>query len=60
MDYDKLYEEALRVGDILSEKMKMEICDPTAATSAYFKRVYNNPARVNNPLATEKQTGWDR
>ena len=59
-NYDMLYDEALRVGDILSEKMGMEITDPTPATSAYFKRVYNNPTRVNNPLATEKQTGWDR
>ena len=59
-DYDKLYDEALRIGDILGEKMGMEITDPTPATSAYFKRVYNNPTRVNNPLATEKQTGWDR
>jgi hypothetical protein len=40
--------------------MGMEITDPTSANSAFFKRVYNNPTRVNNPLATEKQTGWDR
>ena len=38
----------------------MEITDPTAELARFFKRVYTNPPRVNNPLATEKQTGWDR
>jgi hypothetical protein len=59
-NYDKLYDEALRIGDILTEKIGMEICDPTPATSAYFKRVYENPTRVKNPVATERETGWDR
>ena len=57
-DYDKLYDEALRIGDILNDKIGMEICDPTSETSAYFKRVYNNPSRTKDPLATEKTTGW--
>ena len=38
----------------------MELCDPTPEVAAFFKRVYTNPPRVNNPLATEKQTGWDK
>jgi hypothetical protein len=38
----------------------MEIADPTPELSAFFKRVYTNPPRSGNPLATEKQTGWDR
>jgi len=59
-DYDKLYDESLRIGDILSEKMGMEITDPTPELARFFKRVYTNPPRVNNPLASEKQTGWDR
>ena len=59
-DYDKLYDECLRIGDILTDKIGMEICDPTPSTSAFFKKTYNNPSRVKNPIATEKQTGWDR
>ena len=59
-DYDKLYDESLRIGDELSNRMNMELCDPTPEMSAFFKRVYTNPPRVMNPLATEKQTGWDR
>ena len=59
-DYDKLYDESLRIGDVLSEKMGMEMTDPTPELGRFFKRVYTNPPRVNNPLATEKQTGWDR
>ena len=57
-DYDKLYDECLRIGDILNDKIGMEICDPTSETSLYFKRVYNNPSRTKDPLATEKTTGW--
>jgi len=59
-DYDKLYDEAIRIGDILSDKIGMEIADPTAELATFFKRVYMNPPRNPNPLATEKQTGWDR
>lgn len=59
-DYDKLYDTVLEVGDELSTRMKMEMCDPTPEVSTFFKRVYTNPPRVHNPLATEKQTGWDR
>jgi len=59
-DYDKLYDESIRIGDILADKIGMEIADPTAELARFFKRVYTNPPRVNNPLATEKQTGWDR
>jgi len=59
-DYDKLYDECLRIGDILTDKIGMEICDPTPSTSAFFKKTYNNPSRVKNPIATEKQTGRDR
>jgi len=59
-DYDKLFDECLRVGDILTDKIGMEIVDPTPELARYWKRTYNNPPRVNNPLATEKQTGWDR
>ena len=59
-NYDMLYDEALRVGDILNDKMGMEICDPAPEVSAFFKRTYNNPSRTKNPVATEKQTGWDR
>ena len=55
-----LYDEALRIGDILNDKMGMEICDPAPEVSAFFKRTYNNPSRTKNPVATEKQTGWDR
>ena len=59
-DYDLLYDAALDVGDILAQTLEMEICDPSPEVSAYFKRVYMNPKRVPNPLATEKSTGWDR
>lgn len=59
-DYDKLYDECLRIGDTLSDKMGMEIVDPTPELARYWKRCYINPPRVPNPLATEKQTGWDR
>ena len=59
-DYDKLYDESIRIGDILADKIGMEIADPTAELARFFKRVYTNPPRVNNPLASEKQTGWDR
>ena len=59
-NYDKLYDESLQIGDTLSEKMGMEIADPTPELGRFFKRVYTNPPRVNNPLASEKQTGWDR
>jgi len=59
-DYDKLYDESIRIGDILADKIGMEIADPTAELGRFFKRVYTNPPRVNNPLASEKQTGWDR
>ena len=59
-DYDKLYDECLRIGDILSDKMRMEIVDPTPELGRFLERIYTNPPRVNNPLATEKQTGWDR
>ena len=59
-NYDMLYDEALRIGDILNDKMGMEICDPAPEVSAFFKRTYNNPSRTKNPVATEKQTGWDR
>jgi len=59
-DYDKLFDECLRVGDILHDKIGMEIADPTPELGAFFKRVYTNPPRSGNPLATEKQTGWDR
>jgi len=59
-NYDKLYEESLRIGDILSEKMGMEICDPTPDLGRFFKTVYINPTRNLSPLATEKSTGWDR
>jgi hypothetical protein len=38
----------------------MELCDPTPEVAAFFKRVYTNPPRVKNPLASEKQTGWDK
>jgi len=57
-DYDKLYDAALEIGDELVERMGMELCDPTPEMSSFFKRVYTNPPRVKNPLATEKQTGW--
>ena len=57
-NYDKLYEKVLDIGDSLSEKMGMEICDPTPEVSAFFKKVYVNPPRVKDPMATEKQTGW--
>ena len=57
-DYDKLYDACLEVGDILVDKIGMELCDPTPEVSAFFKRVYTNPPRVKNPLATEKATGW--
>ena len=59
-NYDKLYDESIRIGDILADKIGMEIADPTAELGRFFKRVYTNPPRVNNPLASEKQTGWDR
>ena len=57
---DLLYDAALEVGDKLVENLGMELCDPSPEVSAYFKRVYMNPKRVPNPLATEKSTGWDR
>jgi hypothetical protein len=57
-DYDKLFDEALRIGDILSERIRMQITDPTPETSSFFKEVYTNPPRSDNPLATEKSTGW--
>lgn len=57
-DYDKLYEEVLSVGDTLTDTIGMELCDPTPEVSTFFKRVYVNPPRVANPIATEKQTGW--
>ena len=57
-DYEKLYDEALRIGDILSERIRMQITDPTPETSSFFKEVYTNPPRSDNPLATEKSTGW--
>jgi len=59
-NYDKVYEATLSVGDNLSDIMGMELCDPTPEVSAFFKRVYVNPPRVGNPIATEKQTGWDK
>jgi hypothetical protein len=59
-NYDKLYDECLRIGDYLKDKIGMEIADPTPEMSAFFKRTYNNPSRTKNPVATEKQTGWDR
>jgi len=59
-DFDKLYDESIRIGDVLSDKIGMEIADPTAELATFFKRVYVNPPRNPNPLATEKQTGWDR
>ena len=59
-NYDKLYDEAIAIGDILAEKIGMEIADPTIELASFFKRVYVNPPRNPNPLATEKQTGWDR
>ena len=34
----------------------MELCDPTPEVARFFKRVYVNPPRVNNPLATEKHS----
>lgn len=57
---DLLYDRTLTLGDYLCENLGMEICDPTPELSRYFKRVYNNPKRVHNPLATEKSTGWDK
>ena len=57
-DYDKLFDECLRIGDILTDKIGMELVDPTPELSIFWKRTYHNPPRVNNPLATEKQTGW--
>lgn len=57
-DYDKLLDKALEVGDELAERMGMEICDPTPEMSSFFKKVYVNPPRVKDPMATEKQTGW--
>ena len=59
-DYDKLYDECLYIGDILNDKMSMEIVDPTPELGRFWKVNYHNPPRVENPLATEKQTGWDR
>ena len=59
-DYDKLFDACLEVGDYLQDKIGMELCDPTPEVASFFKRVYTNPPRVANPLATEKQTGWDR
>jgi len=59
-DYDTLYEDVLRVGDTLADDIGMEICDPTPEVATFFKKVYTNPKRVANPLATEKSTGWDR
>jgi hypothetical protein len=59
-DYDKLYDECLHIGDILNDKMSMEIVDPTPELGRFWKVNYHNPPRVENPLATEKQTGWDR
>ena len=59
-DYDKLFDESVKLGDILEDKIGMELCDPTPEVARFFKRVYVNPPRVNNPLATEKQTGWDK
>jgi len=57
-DYEKLYDKALQIGDILSERIRMQITDPTPETSSFFKEVYTNPPRSDNPLATEKSTGW--
>lgn len=59
-NYDTLYDEVLRLGDELTVKMNMELCDPSSTMSKFFKLVYTNPPRTGNPLATEKQTGWDR
>ena len=59
-DYDKLFDESVKLGDTLEDKIGMELCDPTPEVARFFKRVYVNPPRVNNPLATEKQTGWDK
>lgn len=52
-DYDKLWEKTLEVGDKLSEYMGLELCDPSPEVSTFFKRVYVNPDRVSNPIATE-------
>jgi hypothetical protein len=59
-DYDELFDLTLNTGDKLVERMGMELCDPTPEVSQFFKRVYTNPKRVANALATEKSTGWDR
>lgn len=59
-DDNVLFDKALEVGDVLVDKLGMELCDPTAEVASFFKRVYVNPPRVKNPLATEKQTGWDK
>ena len=40
--------------------MSMEIVYPTPELGRFWKVNYHNPPRVENPLATEKQTGWDR
>jgi len=57
-DYDKLFDECLRIGDILTDKIGMELVDPTPELSIFWKRTYHNPPRVKDPLATEKTTGW--
>ena len=59
-DYEKLYDACLETGDMLVDKLDLELCDPTPEVGRFFKRVYTNPPRVANPLATEKQTGWDK
>ena len=59
-DYDEVFDLTLNTGDKLVERMGMELCDPTPEVAQFFKRVYTNPKRVANALATEKSTGWDR
>lgn len=59
-DYDDLMDAIIEIGDGLVDKMGMELCDPTPEVAQFFKKVYTNPKRVANPLATEKSTGWDR
>lgn len=51
-DKKKLTAETVRLGDIITSELDIEIADLDPTQSKFFKEVYVNPARVN-PMARE-------
>jgi len=56
-DYDNLYNEAVKLGQLLDQRMDLELCEPTPEVSRFFKRVYTNAPRNPGLTAKERQIG---